>query len=481
MPHMKLEKAILNRILVFTILLVGAGQHLRSQTLFVPSDLRQHNLTQFNASLVNPTFSYDWDQPRSVTAWARYQWDGISADPTTLVVNYSQRIGSRMSGGLGAFKHNTGIFEQLGGYVNLAYAFPLGENSNLIFAANGFIYDKSLADAEDRFIPDAFLDLPGLESTTGMVFSLQTGMRLQLDRFNAAFGVENTYDYNFGLDLRETTNPQRVFQGLFSYDIPITVGSNEGTIRPIFYGEGSGVDEFRYGGTVLFTTPKFWVQAGYNDFYGAAGGMGVTLFDKWSIGALIEVGIEDPTSDVDPTFEIITSYNLGRQTSKAKRKKKQEEQDALDRAVEAERQKALEEERRRRAIAQQDSIYQARLAEKRRMDSIARAEEEQRRLELAEEERRALENERIEQVSNVDGMQKGYYLIANVFSTEKYFQRFMTRLRREGLEPKYFYRGLNGYNYVYLDRYETLRDARQARDSQYFGRYFGETWIFHVK
>ncbi len=458
---------------------VGLGS-LKAQEGVLPVDFRQHNLTQFNASIVNPTFSLDWDQPRSVTIWSRYQWQNIDFDPTTVFVNYSQRIGNNASGGIGAFRHNTGVFLQQGGYINGAYAIPLGgENNNLSFGFNAFLFDKSLPTEIAAAFDPAIV--PGLEASEGLVFSLQTGMRLQLNRFNAAFGVENTYDYNFSLDQRETGNPQRVFQGLLSYDIPISIGGNEGTIRPIVYGEGSGVDEFRYGGTILLTTPKFWVQAGYNDFYGAAGGMGVTLFDRWSVGALIEVGIEDPTSGVEPTYEIITSYNLGRQTSKAKRKKKQDEQDALDRAVEAERQKALEEERRRRAIAQQDSIYQARLAEKRRMDSIARAEEEQRRLQLAEQERKALENERIEEVSNVDGMQKGYYLIANVFATEKYFQRFMTRLRREGLEPKYFFRGLNGYNYVYLDRYDTLSDARQARDSQYFGRYFGETWIFRVK
>jgi len=383
-----------------------------------------------------------------------------------------------MSGGLGAFRHNTGIFQQQGGYLNLVYRFPIGENSNIFLGANGFIYDKKLADAEDRFLPDAILDLPALESTEGLVFSLQTGLRIQIDRFNAALNVENTYDYNFALDEREGTNESRLFHGLLSYDFPISFGrDNQGTLRPIFVGESSGVDEFRFGGLLLFTSDKFWVQGGYNDYYGASGGLGVTLFDKWSIGGLIEIGIEDPTNEADPTFELITSYNFGRQTTREKKQKKNEE---LDAAIEAEKQRALEEERRRRAIAEQDSIYQARLAEKRRLDSIARAEEEARRLEELQNQGRQKE-EKIERVSNVDGLQPGFYLIANVFGTEKYFNSFMAQLRRQGLEPKYFYRGLNGYNYVYLDRYNTLGEAREARDTNFFGQYFGETWIFNVK
>lgn len=454
------------------------GMTAQAQDLYLPGDFRQHNLTQFNASLVNPTFSFDWDQPRSVTAWARYQWESISGDPSTLLVNYSQRIGQRMSGGVGAFRHNTGIFQQQGGYINLAYAFPVGEDANIILGANGFIYDKAIADEEDLYIPLALLDVPALEATTGLVFSLQTGVRFQYKGFNAGLNVENTYDYNFGIDERETTNEMRVFNGIFSYDFPVSFGRNgEGLLRPIFYTESSGVDEFRFGGTLLFSSDKFWVQGGYNDFYGGSGGLGVTLFEKLSIGALIEIGVEAPTNDTDPTFELLTSYNFGKQTSIRKKKEKKNEE--LDAAIEAERQRALEEERRRRAIAEQDSIYQARLAEKRRLDSIARAEEERQRLEAMQAEKDQ-PIEKIEEVANADGLQPGYYLIANVFSTQKFFNQFMATLRREGLEPKYFYRGLNGYNYVYLDRYNTLGEAREARDTQFFGQYFGETWIFHV-
>lgn len=92
-----------------------------------------------------------------------------------------------------------------------------------------------------------------------------------------------------------------------------------------------------------------------------------------------------------------------------------------------------------------------------------------------------LPNERYEEVESEDGLEPGFYLIANVYGTKKYFNNFMKTLREKGLEPKSFYRSFNKYNYVYLERYNTMEEARKARDSKFFGKYEDKTWIFRVK
>jgi hypothetical protein len=376
-----------------------------AQGLDLPADFRQHNITQFNASLFNPAYSIDRDDPASLSVWSRWQWQMIDADFTTLYANYTQ-----------------------------------------------------------------VLDLPALEATTGFVFAINPGIRLKLNRFDLALSSEMAYDYNFTTEARETNDMQRIFAGAMSYEFP--VGGNGSFLRPLAYARYSEVMDVSYGGTLLFSAPKFWLQGGYNDFYGASGGAGVTLFGKWSIGGLVEFGIDSPVSDADPTIELVTSYKFGARSPKVK--KEEEDQDELDRIAKAEEDARRREEERQKAIARQDSIYQARLAEQRRMDSIARAQRDAEDLDLSPD-------EKYEEVTNADGLAPGYYLIANVFATQKYFERFMTRLQREGLDPKSFYRGLNGYNYVYLDRFNTLSEAREARDTQYFGRYFDETWIFRVR
>ena len=72
-------------------------------------------------------------------------------------------------------------------------------------------------------------------------------------------------------------------------------------------------------------------------------------------------------------------------------------------------------------------------------------------------------------------------LIANVFGTKKYFEAFVSDMTKRGLQPKSFLRSKNKFNYVYLGRYETMGEARKARDSKLNGRYTEPTWIFRVK
>ena len=88
--------------------------------------------------------------------------------------------------------------------------------------------------------------------------------------------------------------------------------------------------------------------------------------------------------------------------------------------------------------------------------------------------------EKYEEVTTEDGLKPGFYLITNVFGTKTYFNAFMKKLTDQGLDPKSFYRTKNKYNYVYLKRYDTMEEARKARDSKYDGKYPDKTWIFRV-
>ena len=56
----------------------------------------------------------------------------------------------------------------------------------------------------------------------------------------------------------------------------------------------------------------------------------------------------------------------------------------------------------------------------------------------------------------------------------------MKQLSDRGLDPKSFYRQENRYNYVYLERYDTIEEARRARNSKFNGRYTDDLWIFGV-
>ncbi|MFS4417120.1 PorP/SprF family type IX secretion system membrane protein [Maribacter sp. 2307ULW6-5] len=162
------------------------------------------------------------------------------------------------------------------------------------------------------------------------------------------------------------------------------------------------------------------------------------------------------------------------------------EQQALAEATERKRQ---EEEALRNQRMQEREAAVA-LAQKRQQDSLtavrlAAAEQAQKEAEAAKlaQQQEAVTpqpGERYEEVDQQGDLRPGYYLIANVFGTKRYFDIFMADLKKKGLQPRSFYREQNKYNYVYLERYDTVSEARAARQSKFGGKYNEKLWIFRV-
>ena len=748
---------------------------LQSQELLLPPDFRQHNLTEYNSSLLSPVFALDRNNPQSIAIWSRWQWQSLDADPTSLFLNYTRRLDSESAAGLGFFQNNTGIFLQTGGTLNYAYALELKSNAQIAFGLNLFGYVRELAD--ERFQPDPNIGLPIFEETNDFILRLAPSLRFKIDKFSIGIVAENLMDYNFTTKEKDTGPTEKVYIGLASYSFPVTIfgSSTESFIQPTVYMKTLPNYDNQFGLTTLFSTPKFWLQAGYNNFYGVSGGIGGRLFKKFSLGALMEFGTSSDLSGTDPSFEIVSSYKIGsvpkeklkeieeeeeeelpliteeeaptpevdkkevrklekeakiaekqqrrdsilaertaQKLARAEQKTAERTQDSIAReqkrlnleqaqtlaqqrkdslaAIEKAREladaKRLAEERSRDSIAavkeqerlaetarlamqrKQDSLAEverkealaearqqaeqktkdslaelrrldrlaaikkardqeikdsiaavkeqeikaeaARLALQRKQDSLAevqriealaeakrqaeqkmrdslaevrrldrlaalsKAREQKRRdsiaaverarqqqiqdsiataraqAKAAEEARLALqrkqdslaevkrleevaqaqrlaqqrrrdslaevrrldreaaikqaeeqrikdsiatarqaittteevvspeEGEKYEEAVTEDGLEPGFYLIANVFGTKKYFDSFMTTLKDQGLRPRSFFRSLNKYNYVYLQRYDSMTEARKARDSKFNGRYQGNTWIFRV-
>lgn len=473
-------------------------------------DLRQHNLTQFNSNLFHPAFSLDQNSPRSLALWSRWQWQTIDADPSTLFVSYTGRLDSQSVYGVGYLQHNTGIFLNMGGLLNYARTITLGESAQLAVGANLYVFKKELAN--DR--PQAGPSPPGpsLETVDDFIAQGALGVSITIDRFSAGIASENLVDFNFSNNQRETPSSEKTYLGFVNYDIPVAFGPPESTfLRPQIYVKTLSSGDTQYGLTTLFSASKFWAQGGYNSFYGVSGGLGGKFFKNWSIGALIEFGVDTALQDRDPTLEIVTAFHLGPGDFRRKvvgfeeeaplalleengKAQKERNKDSLATAKKA---KALalaqrvDEQRKMDSIKQRNAMEKAKqLQEQKRLDSIntqklaeataARKKAVQDSLAQRKRETKPKTKERYEEVRSADGLAPGYYVIANVFGTKKYFDAFMQTLTNKGLRPKSFYRSLNGYNYVYLGRYNTREEAQQARDSNFGGSYMDETWIFRV-
>ncbi|WP_297702618.1 PorP/SprF family type IX secretion system membrane protein [uncultured Eudoraea sp.] len=577
---------MLNKILFLGMVLTLFT--VKSQEPELPYDYRQHNLTEFNSSLLSPVFLLDRNNPQSIALWTRWQWQTLDSNPTTLFLNYSRKLNKESAIGGGFIQHNTGVFVNRGGLLNYAYNFELSAKTQLTLGINVIGFQRKLA---NDFILNPDIGLPIFEEKSNFILQVAPAVKLQLNAFSFGIAMENLVDRNFTTNEGNASATGLIYMGLASYDFPITVfgDSNSSFIRPSLYYKRLPDFDDQIGINTFFSTPKFWAQAGYNSFYGISTGIGGRFFKKLSLGALVEFGTSSALKGEDPSFEIVTAFDFGRQVFEDPEEEPEEEtleespeeevqeeelakeealleaqrkQDSLDalkaaellalevlqkqktkdsiaavnQRIELERikeEEMAEEEALLEAQRKQDSLDAVVAAEllaleelqkRKTKDSIAavnqqielekiKGEEEKKRkdsldaikraealavLKTNEEKKiqdsiKAIEKEKAatevvvlkkgevyEEVTGEDGLEPGYYLIANVFGTKKYFEAFMKKLSDEGLQPKSFYRAKNKYNYVYLKRYDSMEEGRKARDSKFGGRYTGKTWIYRV-
>lgn len=346
------------------------------------------------------------------------------------------------------------------------------------------------------------------------------GISLEIERLTLSLASENLLDYNFTAKEGNTAKSDKIFMSLLSYDFPVVLGSATNSfLRPSMYLRTIPGQSNQVGFYTLLNTDGYYGQVGYNNFYGYALGGGYTFFKRVTIGALIEIG-SGASLQKETSFELMASYFLGTPEERHKmvgNDIEADEKNALEKIEEKQKEEKAEEQNIDEELEMENAIVvdeqmekEKEDAEKQKADSIEKTrlseaaalkKEQQRIIDAAAEARAAAmqatkkeketevkeeetvtpqAGEKYEEALSEDGLKPGFYLIANVFGTKKYFDAFMADLRKKSIQPKSFQRSKNQYNYVYLERYNVIKEARKARDSNFDGKYTGNTWILRV-
>lgn len=482
----------------------------QAQEVALPADFRQHNLAEFNSSLMNPVFSLTRNNPGSIAFWSKYQWQHIDSSPSSWMLNYTGKINDRSSMGVGIMQHNTGVLHYTGGVVNYAHAFNLGASTRLSFGLNVFGFKSELA--EDRYGPDYPVLLPQLEGSDAFILQFAPGVRLEMGGLGIGFSSDNLFHYNFKTNKNNSDAEERTYMGTLDYEFPLHIfnGSGNEYFRPMVYVRSGPYEDTQLGLNAVLSSSKFWVQGGYNSFYGISGGVGGRFFKRISLGALVEFGLDGAVKQKDPSFEIVAAYSFGNKNdqvnteledelviseSSKKENGQAEKQDEMAiKEHETAQKEALALERQRtetlRLKLQQktDSLTAALAAAEQRVqekdvktltfgDKI-RADKER----IAERKSAglAVTNGHYVEVDKLEGEKAGFYLIANVYATQKYRDIFLQILRKKGIGASFFFVPRQKYDYVYLERYDTLSEAEVARDSRFFGKYSDRIWIYRI-
>lgn len=94
----------------------------------------------------------------------------------------------------------------------------------------------------------------------------------------------------------------------------------------------------------------------------------------------------------------------------------------------------------------------------------------------------ALENNELESIKSVKipNLEKGYYIISNVFSIEENANKWIRYLNTKGFNTKAYFNPKNGWSYVYVNSSEDLNTIIQEQKELSKKEEFRDSWILKI-
>ncbi|MEB8346265.1 type IX secretion system membrane protein PorP/SprF [Flavobacteriaceae bacterium KMM 6898] len=557
-------------LLLFIMVLTKVGA--QEENPFVAYDVPAQNLLKFNRFLINPTFSTVREDKSYVNLLHRNQSVSFDDNNQTYFLSYSGRIDDRSGLGLSLYTQREGIISNYGVLANYAYGIKLSDKSNFTFGANVSYYNSGFDQNRANPIEEDPL-LSGFQDSS--LLSVQPGFNISYGQFDFGLFAENLFDYNMKSSESVTQFNEKTFSGHLQYthQFDNTDGIMEsGRLMPMARVRKVGENEVVLGGSLILDLPKLgWVQAGYDDFYGAAAGIGFNLNKRLSLGYTMEKGLSNNFDNFGVTHEISFAYSFTPNLTEDRvmLEDKEEELANLEEEInkdEAVTSKDEEIEKLKLALAENNEILaelmfrQDSLEDNRKTDlekrfemvmRMVRNETQGKRPDLEERAKKmyflnnddalavtnttkndidkdqpsvrddfkrswppsedkdpigikpreqvkdavvaskSIVEDEFTQASkqnniksrkfrNLDGVEDGYYVVANVYKGEHYLNKFVSDLNTKGLNADYFTNNNNGLKYVYLKRYDTWQEAVSAHKSNVDGTYAGDKWIMNV-
>ncbi|WP_343486872.1 PorP/SprF family type IX secretion system membrane protein [Allomuricauda sp. d1] len=269
------------------------------------------NLLKFNRFLINPTFSTVREDKSYINLFHRNQSVSFDDNFQTYFLSYSGRIGDRSGVGVSLYTQREGIFNNFGVLANYAYGVRLGEKSNFTFGANFSYYNSGLDQGRANLL-DPNDPLLGRDDSTLILF--QPGFNISFGRFDFGGFAENLFDYNLKSSESNTEFSEKTYSAHLQYTHQFENASGifeQGRLLPLARVRKVGEEDISYGGGVIMDLPRLgWLQAGYDDLFGASAGLGFNLNKRISLGYTVEKGLDNNLDNLGLTHEISLAYSF---------------------------------------------------------------------------------------------------------------------------------------------------------------------------
>ncbi|MEM1338730.1 MAG: type IX secretion system membrane protein PorP/SprF [Bacteroidota bacterium] len=302
-----------NHLVVFLFLTFGlfSLQAQQEEAPFIAYDVPTQNLLKFNRFLLNPTFSTVREDKSYINLFHRNQSVSFDDNNQTYFLSYSGRIGDRSGLGLSLYTQREGLIDNFGLLANYAYGIKLSDKSNFTFGANFSYYNSGFNQNRANPIDDDPL-LNSLDNSALITF--QPGFNISYGAFDLGAFAENLFDYNLKTSESITDFSEKTYTGHLQYTHQFKNNSGifeSGRLMPLARVSSVAGEDVVLGGSLILDLPKLgWLQAGYDDFYGAAAGIGFNLNKRISLGYTVEQGLSNNFDDFGVTHEISLAYSF---------------------------------------------------------------------------------------------------------------------------------------------------------------------------
>ncbi len=283
----------------------------QEETPFIAYDVPSQNLLKFNRFLLNPTFSTVREDKSYVNLFHRNQSVSFDDNYQTYFLSYSGRIGDRSGVGLSLYTQREGLIDNFGLLANYAYGIKLSEKSNFTFGANFSYYNSGFNEGRANPVDDDPL-LNSLDNSALITF--QPGFNLSYGNFDIGMVADNLFDYNLKTSESITQFDEKTFTGHLQYTHQFKNATGileSGRLMPLARVRSIQGEDISLSGSLILDLPKLgWLQAGYDDFYGAAAGIGFNLNKRLSLGYTMEKGLSNNFENFGVNHEISLAYSF---------------------------------------------------------------------------------------------------------------------------------------------------------------------------
>ncbi|MEM8926580.1 MAG: PorP/SprF family type IX secretion system membrane protein [Bacteroidota bacterium] len=283
----------------------------QEETPFIAYDVPSQNLLKFNRFLLNPTFSTVREDKSYINLFHRNQSVSFDDNYQTYFLSYSGRIGDRSGVGLSLYTQREGLIDNFGLLANYAYGVKLSDKSNFTFGANFSYYNSGFNEGRANPVDDDPL-LNSLDDSALITF--QPGFNLSYGNFDLGMVADNLFDYNLKTSESITQFDEKTFTGHLQYTHQFKNSSGileSGRLMPLARVRNVEGEDISLSGSMILDLPKLgWLQAGYDEFYGAAAGIGFNLNKRLSLGYTVEKGLSNNFENFGVNHEISLAYSF---------------------------------------------------------------------------------------------------------------------------------------------------------------------------